>query len=79
MNITDKIEEIRRKPEHERVRYVWAMVSVSMIFIIFIWFFSFKSVLKSDNKINSGSGSITGIEQESSEVNNSNEGESDIN
>lgn len=79
MNITDKIEEIRQKPEHERVRYVWAMVSVSMIFIIFIWFFSFKNMLGSDNKINSGSGSITGIEQESLEVNRGNEGVSEIN
>ncbi|HBI17386.1 MAG: hypothetical protein UR60_C0007G0010 [Candidatus Moranbacteria bacterium GW2011_GWF2_34_56] len=79
MNITDKIEEIRRKPEHERVRYVWAMVSLSMIFVIFIWFFSFKNMLGSDNKTNSESGPITGLEQESLDDNNSNEGKSDIN
>jgi hypothetical protein len=43
MGIQNKIEEIRKKPEHIRLRYVWAMVAVSMFFIIIIWFFSLKS------------------------------------
>lgn len=42
MNISDKIEEIRQKPEHERMRYVWGMVSVSMFFVIIIWIVSLK-------------------------------------
>lgn len=43
MNLTEKIENIRRKPEHIRLRYVWAMVAISMFFVIIIWFFSLKS------------------------------------
>lgn len=41
MNIRNKIEEIRQKPEHIRLRYVWAMVTVSMLCVMFVWFFSF--------------------------------------
>lgn len=43
MSIADKIEEIRQKPEHIRMRYVWVMVAISMFFIIAIWFFSLKA------------------------------------
>jgi hypothetical protein len=42
MNISKKIEEIRNKPDHERVRYVWGMVLVSMFFIILLWLVSLK-------------------------------------
>lgn len=43
MGVYEKIEEIRNKPEHIRMRYVWFMVIVSTIAIIFLWWFSFKS------------------------------------
>jgi len=43
MNLYEKIEEIRSKPEHIRMRYVWAMVAISMVFVIAIWFFSLAS------------------------------------
>jgi hypothetical protein len=43
MGLYEKIEEIRSKPEHIRIRYVWFMVFVSMVCIIFLWWFSFKS------------------------------------
>lgn len=43
MSLQNKIEEIRKKPEHIRLRYVWAMVAISMFFIIIIWFFSLKA------------------------------------
>lgn len=39
-NISKKIEEIRRKPEHIRLRYAWLCVGVSMVFILIVWFFS---------------------------------------
>jgi ATP-dependent Zn protease len=42
MDITKKIEEIRNKPEHIRLRYVWFFVFLSMILILFVWFFSMK-------------------------------------
>jgi len=42
LNIHDKIEEIRNKPEHIKIRYVWGSVAVSMLFIIIIWIFSWQ-------------------------------------
>lgn len=42
MNIQEKIEELRAKPEHVRVRYAWAMLAVSMLFVLMIWTFSIK-------------------------------------
>jgi len=38
-----KLEEIKSKPEHIRIRYVWFSVIVSMVFIVIIWFFSMQS------------------------------------
>lgn len=46
MSISDKIEEIRRKPEHIRMRYVWAGVAIAMFFIIIIWLFSLEEAFK---------------------------------
>jgi hypothetical protein len=40
--IEKKIYEIRRQPEHIRLRYVWGAVALSMIFVIFIWIMSVK-------------------------------------
>lgn len=42
MDIAKKIEEIKSKPEHIRLRYVWFFVFLSMILVLFIWFFSMK-------------------------------------
>ena len=42
MDIAKKIEEIRSKPEHIRLRYVWFFVFLSMIMVLFVWFFSMK-------------------------------------
>jgi len=43
MNLTEKIENIRQKPEHIRLRYVWFLVVLCMTFILIIWIFSLKS------------------------------------
>jgi hypothetical protein len=43
MGIFEKIEEVRQKPEHIRVRYVWACVAISMIFVLALWIFSFRT------------------------------------
>lgn len=59
----DKIEEIRQKPEHERIRYVWIMVAISMIVIIFIWVVSFKSMFSGGEKTNSGNDPVTNLER----------------
>jgi len=39
-SLSEKIEAIRREPEHIRVRYVVLCVSVSMVFIVGIWLLS---------------------------------------
>lgn len=46
MDINRKIQEIRQKPEHIRLRYIWGLVAVSMFFIIIIWIFSLEESLK---------------------------------
>jgi hypothetical protein len=43
MNLAKKIEEIRQKPEHIRLRYVWFLVVLCMTFVFIIWIFSLKS------------------------------------
>jgi hypothetical protein len=40
MSIQDKINDIRRKPEHIRMRYVLGCTAFSMIFVLAIWVFS---------------------------------------
>lgn len=40
MSLQDKIEEIRKKPEHIRLRYVWVLTVISAFFIIIIWILS---------------------------------------
>jgi hypothetical protein len=55
MDINRKIEEIRQKPEHIRLRYIWGLVSISMLFVIIIWVLSIKESaknLRSDNNVN---------------------------
>ena len=43
MNIFDKIEEIRSKPEHVRLRWAWGLTAVFMVGIIFLWLIILKS------------------------------------
>ena len=42
MDIHKKIEEIRQKPDHEKIRYVWGAVTISMLFVFIIWIFSIR-------------------------------------
>ncbi|MFZ2975004.1 MAG: hypothetical protein WA055_00035 [Candidatus Moraniibacteriota bacterium] len=62
MNIFNKIDEIRRQPDHIRLRWAWGLTAVGMFFIVIIWMISFSaqiSSLKSEEKpvdnINNGS------------------------
>lgn len=41
MNLRKKIEQLRQKPEKERMRYVQISVFVSMFFIVLLWLISF--------------------------------------
>lgn len=40
--IEQKVHEIRKQPEHIRIRYVWAFVLGTMVIVIFIWLISLK-------------------------------------
>lgn len=54
MGLMEKIEAIRRKPEHIRRRYVLFFVFLSAIFIIILWLFSFQAnSLRQIKRINS--------------------------
>lgn len=46
MNIQKKIEEIKKKPEHIRIRYVWFLTAFCMFFILLIWEISIKTNVK---------------------------------
>lgn len=59
MDINSKIEEIRRKPEHIRVRYFWATMIISIIFVLFLWIFSLKENLSSISIQNESTSEIT--------------------
>ncbi len=79
MGIMDKVEEIRKKPEHIRVRYAWFFVAISMIFVITIWIFSISASLqeKQDSSAESGSPSsdiLNEFEQGKSSFENTKEG-----
>lgn len=45
--IAEKIEAVRKKPEHVRLRYVWGSVIVVMAVVIALWVFSLKESLES--------------------------------
>jgi hypothetical protein len=47
MDINRKLDEIRQKPEHIRIRYVWGAVAVSMVVIFTVWIFSLKASFRS--------------------------------
>jgi len=49
MNIIDKIEEIKRQPEHVRLRYIWILVAIFMAVVIAIWIFSLSVNIRSNN------------------------------
>lgn len=46
--LSEKIEEIQNQPENIRIRYVWASVAISMLFVIAIWIFSMGSLFQGD-------------------------------
>lgn len=57
MSINRKLDEIRNKPEHIRVRYVWGIVAICMFFILVLWIFSVKDIFNNMNSQSESSGS----------------------
>jgi hypothetical protein len=41
-NIGDKVESIREKPEHIRMRYAIGLALLCMVFVFIIWFLTIK-------------------------------------
>jgi len=77
MNISNKIEEIRQKPEHIRIRYVWGLVAISMVVVIIIWVFSLEDSFK---KVDSGNGqTLPDFKKSLEELNNMNPSIQEIN
>ena len=64
MKISEKIEQIRKEPEHIRLRYVWGSVAISMLFIVAIWIFSITLLFQSDKNANSDTSSTTNISEQ---------------
>ncbi len=46
MKLEEKIEAIRRQPDHIRLRWVWGSVLLSMLIIFIIWIFSINLMFK---------------------------------
>jgi hypothetical protein len=55
MNLTEKIEQIRRQPQHIRLRWVWGSVIVSMLLIFVIWLLSITLMFKTSTQADSQS------------------------
>lgn len=49
MSIQSKIEEIRKQPEHVRMRYTLLSVFISMLFISVLWIFSITTSFKNSS------------------------------
>ena len=49
MNIQNKIDEIRRKPEHIRIRYAWACSIAVTFLVVIIWIVSLVAENKKEN------------------------------
>lgn len=45
MSLIEKIEEVRKKPDNIKLRYVWFFVIICMLLIISIWLISVKADL----------------------------------
>jgi len=52
VDILEKIEEIRKKPEHIRRRYVFVIVFVCVIVIFSIWMITVKNSFKENTDTN---------------------------
>ncbi|MEN8252679.1 MAG: hypothetical protein ABFQ53_03805 [Patescibacteria group bacterium] len=66
--LEQKVEEVRRKPEHIRVRYVWGSVIIIMLIIIFIWLVSMKTSFSQLNNDTETQSSIKEFQKQISEI-----------
>ncbi|MCD6149403.1 hypothetical protein J7J13_01280 [bacterium] len=60
MDLNKKIDEIRSKPEHIRLRYVWGAVGICMTFVLVLWVFSVRETIKTmSNQVKSSGSCMT--------------------
>lgn len=66
MNIFNKIEKIRRQPDHIRLRWSWGLTAVAMFFVVVLWMISFSAQISSlnDEEKTVDNSSNTGIVEE---------------
>ncbi len=58
MDIIKKIEQIREKPEHIRMRYVIICVTISTLLIVGVWVMSLKSSFNNPKEITEDENSL---------------------
>ncbi len=68
MDINKKIEEIRQKPERERLKYVLFWVVGCMIFIVLIWLLSLSSSFTNRTQENEEDQQVTELKQQVQEI-----------
>jgi type II secretory pathway component PulM len=68
MDINKKIEEIRQKPEQERLRYVLFWVVGCMIFIVLIWLLSLSSSFTNRIQEDKEDQQVTELKQQVQEI-----------
>ncbi len=55
MGLIEKIEEIRKKPDNVKLRYVWLFVIICMVLIISIWLLSVRADISESSLKNKNS------------------------
>ena len=83
MGLSEKIEEIRRKPEHIRERYAYLAAIMLFPFILVIWIFSMKADNEVSEQEDSAIGSMQNVAEQFSQEKNKmqdiiNEGQKNI-
>lgn len=63
MSIQEKIDEIRKKPEHIRLRWAWGLTAVSIFLIIIIWLTSVRFQVRNSQKETSNTNQEDLLEQ----------------
>ena len=70
MGLSEKIEEIRRKPEHIRERYAYLAAIMLFPFILVIWIFSMKADNAASEQEDSAIGSMQNVAEQFSQEKN---------
>ncbi|MFC1700706.1 hypothetical protein ACFLZ0_00975 [Patescibacteria group bacterium] len=51
MSLIDFIEKLQKKPKYVRTQIMWLCVSVCMVFVVGIWFITFKNSISNSGNI----------------------------